>query len=62
MKQRTTQLGVRKNPDSPRVHGLRLTVTSSSRRSAGQAGHSSQSEPSSQDERVALRAAGDRDL
>lgn len=25
---RTTQLGARKNPDSPRVHGLRLTMNS----------------------------------
>jgi excisionase family DNA binding protein len=30
MKQRTTQLGVRKNPDSPRVHGLRLSANSPS--------------------------------
>ena len=30
MKHRTTQLGVRKNPDSPRVHGLRLSANSSS--------------------------------
>jgi predicted DNA-binding transcriptional regulator AlpA len=30
MKHRSTQLGVRKNPDSPRVHGLRLTADSSS--------------------------------
>jgi excisionase family DNA binding protein len=30
MKHRSTQLGVRKNPDSPRVHGLRFTVNSSS--------------------------------
>ncbi|MHB8753419.1 MAG: helix-turn-helix domain-containing protein [Candidatus Acidiferrales bacterium] len=30
MKPRTAQLGARKNPDSPRVHGLRLTVNSSS--------------------------------
>ena len=29
MKHRTTQLGVRKNPGSSRVHGLRLTVNSS---------------------------------
>ncbi|MGH9710941.1 MAG: hypothetical protein ACRD37_10400, partial [Candidatus Acidiferrales bacterium] len=27
MKSRTAQLGARKNPDSPRVHGLRLTVS-----------------------------------
>jgi excisionase family DNA binding protein len=26
MKHRDTQLGARKNPDSPRVHGLRLSV------------------------------------
>ena len=30
MKHHTTQLGARKNPDSPRVHGLRLAVNSSS--------------------------------
>lgn len=28
MKPRTAQLGARKNPDSERVHGLRLTVNS----------------------------------
>ena len=28
MKPRPTQFGVRKNPDSPRVHGLRLAVNS----------------------------------
>jgi excisionase family DNA binding protein len=28
MKFRPTQFGVRKNPDSPRVHGLRLAVSS----------------------------------
>jgi hypothetical protein len=27
MKHRSIQLGARKNPDSPRVHGLRLTAT-----------------------------------
>ena len=32
MKPRTTQLGARKNPDSPRVHGLRLAADSSSTR------------------------------
>ena len=31
MKPRTAQLGARKNPDSPRDHGLRLAVNSSSR-------------------------------
>src|ERR1700693_4102051 len=30
MKHRSTQLGVRKNPDSPRVHGLRLSPNLSS--------------------------------
>ncbi|MHB8527517.1 MAG: helix-turn-helix domain-containing protein, partial [Candidatus Acidiferrales bacterium] len=30
MKPRTAQLGARKNPDSPRVHGLRLAANSSS--------------------------------
>lgn len=29
MKHRSTQFGARKNPDSPRVHGLRLRVNSS---------------------------------
>jgi len=29
MKHRSTQFGPRKNPDSPRVHGLRLRVNSS---------------------------------
>jgi hypothetical protein len=27
MNRRLTQFGVRKNPDSPRVHGLRLSAT-----------------------------------
>jgi excisionase family DNA binding protein len=35
MKHRTTQLGVRKNPDSPRVHGLRLKVDSFSVQAQG---------------------------
>ena len=30
MKPRTTQFGARKNPDSPRVHGLRLETNSAS--------------------------------
>ncbi len=30
MKHRSTQLAARKNPDSPRVHGLRLSASSSS--------------------------------
>jgi excisionase family DNA binding protein len=30
MKPRTAQLGARKNPDSPRVHGLRFSANSSS--------------------------------
>jgi len=33
MKPRTAQPGARKNPDSPRVHGLRLTVSPSSLKS-----------------------------
>jgi len=33
MKHRTTQLGVRKNPDSPRVHGLRFAANLSSMQS-----------------------------
>ena len=35
MKHRTSQLGVRKSPDSPRVHGLRLKVDSFSVQSQG---------------------------
>ena len=35
MNRRSTQLGVRKNPDSPRVHGLRLKVDSFSVQSQG---------------------------
>jgi excisionase family DNA binding protein len=31
MKHRSTQLSTRKNPDSPRVHGSRLTVSPSAR-------------------------------
>jgi hypothetical protein len=46
MKHRTTQLGLRKNPDSPRVHGLRLKVNSSSLASGSQNGNSSESKPS----------------
>ena len=36
MKPRTAQLGARKNPDSPRVHGLRLAMNSSSNSQAGE--------------------------
>jgi hypothetical protein len=60
MKQRTTQFGVRKNPDSPRVHGLRLTVRSASLRSGS--GNSSQSRAWGQAERLALPSAGGYDL
>ncbi len=62
MKHRNTQLGVRKNPDSPRVHGLRLTVNSSSLRSASQTGNSSESKQSPQVERFGLPSAGGYDL
>jgi hypothetical protein len=51
MKHRSTQFGVRKNPDSQRVHGLRLTVDSSS-----------QSKPSPQAESFGLPSAGGYDL
>lgn len=54
MKHRSAQLGVRKNPDSPRVHGLRLAVNSSSLRSESQPGNSSQSKPSPSAERFGL--------
>jgi len=35
MKPRTAQLSVRKNPDSPRVHGLRLIMSTSALRQHG---------------------------
>src|SRR6267378_493279 len=54
MKHRSTQLGVRKNPDSPRVHGLRLTVDSSSLRSGSQTGNSSEGKQSPSAERFGL--------
>jgi excisionase family DNA binding protein len=54
MKLRPTQSGVRKNPDSPRVHGLRLAVNSSTFRSETQAGNWSESKPSPSAERFGL--------
>jgi len=54
MKHRSSQLDVRKNPDSPRVHGLRLTVNSSSLISESQTGSSSESKPSPSAERFGL--------
>ena len=57
MKDRSTQLGVRKNPDSPRVHGLRLAVDSASLRFGSQPGNSSESKPSPQAERFGLPSA-----
>jgi hypothetical protein len=62
MKHRSTQLGMRKNPDSPRVHGLRLTVDSSSLRSGSQTGNSSESKQSPQAERFGLPSAGGYEL
>jgi excisionase family DNA binding protein len=46
MKHRSTQFGARKNPDSPRVHGLRLTTNSSSISPRSQAGQSPDSKSS----------------
>src|SRR5690242_6070299 len=54
MKDRGTQLSARKNPDSPRVHGLRLTADSSLLRSGSQTGNSSESNPSPQAKRFGL--------
>ena len=62
MKHRNTQLGMRKNPDSPRVHGLRLTVNSSSLRSGNQTGDSSEGGQSLQVGRFGLPSAGGYDL
>jgi hypothetical protein len=57
MKQRGTQFDPRKNPASPRVHGSRLAVNSSSLRSATQTANSSESKPSPQVERFGLPSA-----
>lgn len=46
MKHHSAQVGVRKNPDSPRVHGLRLTVNAQSLRSGSQIGNSPESKSS----------------
>ncbi len=62
MKHRNTQFGVRKNPDSPRVHGLRLTVDSSPLKPGCQTGNSSQSKQSPQAESFGLPSAGGYDL
>jgi len=62
MKHRITQFGVCKNPDSPRVHGLRLTVDPSSLRSGSQTGNSSESKQSPQVGRFGLPSAGGYDL
>jgi len=51
MKHRSIQLDLRKNPDSPGVHGLRLAVNSSSLRSESQTGNASESKPSPSAER-----------
>jgi excisionase family DNA binding protein len=47
MKHRNTQLAARKNPDSPRVHGLRLKVDSFSVQSQGVVEHLGGNETSS---------------
>jgi len=47
MKHRSIQLGVRKNPDSSRVHGLRLTADSFAVQSQGAAENLRGNEPSS---------------
>jgi hypothetical protein len=62
MKHRSIQLGARKNPDSSRVHDLRLTVNSSSLRSGNQTGDSSEGKKSLQAERFGLASAGGDDL
>src|ERR1700722_7817736 len=62
MKHRSTQLDPRKNPDSPRVYGLRLTVDSSSLRSGSQTGDSFEGKPSPQVERFGVPSPGGYDL
>jgi excisionase family DNA binding protein len=54
MKHRSTQLAARKNPDSPRVHGLRLAANSSSLSPRSQTGKSSESKPSLPAEKFGL--------
>lgn len=54
MKHRSTQFGARKNPDSPRVHGLRLTANSSSLRKRSQTGQSSESKSAPTTEKLGL--------
>jgi hypothetical protein len=58
MKHRTTQLGARKNPDSPRVHGLRRTANLSWLRSESQTGNVSEGKASLQAERFGPPSAG----
>jgi excisionase family DNA binding protein len=53
MKHRSTQLGVRKNPDSPRVHGLRFETNSASSEQTSQ--HSVGDEPSPPSPQVIAR-------
>jgi len=62
MKHSSTQPVARKNPDSPRVHGLRLTVDSSPLKPGSQTGNSSRSKQSPQVERFGLPSAGGYDL
>jgi len=62
MKHRNTQFGMRKNPDSPRVHGLRLTVDSSPLKPGSQTGNSFENKPSLSAERFGLPSAGGYDL
>ena len=54
MKHRSTQLAARKNPDSPRVHGLRFTANSSSLSQRSQTGQLSESKPSPGAEKLGL--------
>ena len=46
MKARSNQLGMRKNPDSPRVHGLRLMLNLSSFGAGNHSGNSETNKPS----------------
>jgi hypothetical protein len=62
MKHRSTQLDARKNPDSQRVHGLRLTVDSSSLRFGSWTRNSSERKQSPQVERFGWPFAGGYDL
>jgi excisionase family DNA binding protein len=61
MKVRNNQSDLRRNPDSTRVHGLRLAVNTQPSRSEGQTGNSAESNPPPSGERASLPVSSRRD-